>query len=185
VTFRNTTPISTGVFQETFYYHPAAPIGSNGYLRYPFSGRTPYCQPYLRRRKPAATTDLKEPADKFEPDATKLQESCQRLGGDALAIDWILVVSKHGASKDALIRTLDPNELDQMDFPGGFQPRQAYDGFFSKDRGPVRVWTLQGADKDALESHKYAPHHLRKFHFGLTDPCKIWYVRWAFFTMAN
>ena len=66
-----------------------------------------------------------------------------------------------------------------MKFPGGFEPRQAYDGFLSK----VGDFYECGLCKDGRKAHwkhkKDAPRHLRKFHFGLADLCKIWCVGWG------
>ena len=91
-------------------------------------------------------------------------------------MDWIVVVFKYGVTKEALLRPLDSNEVDQMDFPGGFEPHQAYEGFISKIGDRYEC----GLCKEGKEAHwknkKDAPRHLRKFHFGLWDPCKTWCV---------
>jgi hypothetical protein len=76
-------------------------------------------------------------------------------------------VLKHGVTKEALLHPLDSSEVDQMAFHGGFEPRQAYDGFISK----TGDWYERGLCKEGKETHrknkKDAPRHLRKFQFGL------------------
>jgi len=82
----------------------------------------------------------------------------------------------YGVTKEALIRALSRKEIDEMSFSGGFEPRQAYEGFISK----VGDYYECGLCKDGKKVHwkhkKDAPRHLRKFHFGLADLCR-WYVR--------
>jgi len=83
----------------------------------------------------------------------------------------------YGVTKEALVRALNRKEIDEMSFSGGFEPRQAYDGFISK----VGDYYECGLCKDGKRVHwkhkKDAPRHLRKFHFGLADLCRSWYVR--------
>jgi len=183
VTFRNTAPISTEVFQDPFNYHHAASNGPNRCPRQSASSRAAY--PHLPRESSPLESRRysrpgKEPTAKFEPEATKLQELCERLGGDAFAVDWILVVFKHGVTKEALIRSLDRNELAELDFPGGFEPRLASDGFLSKIGDRYECGLCKEGKNTYWKYKKDAPRHLRKFHFGLADLCKIWCVRWAF-----
>ena len=112
----------------------------------------------------------------YEPDPIKLQASCRVRGGADFACQWIITVFKDGVTQQALLRRLKLTEIKRMDFPGGFKPSLAYDGF------------LQGAD-DGFEcclctvdnrvwwkNKKDAIRHLRKFHFGLADRCDTWYV---------
>ena len=42
----------------------------------------------------------KEPAAEFGSDVVKLQGSCERCRGTLFAVDWILVVFKHGVAKE-------------------------------------------------------------------------------------
>ena len=166
---------------------PPIPSGSS---REPASSRAAYRRAYLPREPPSSGVRSynrpgKEPAAKFEPDAVKLQESCERHGGSAVAVDWILVVFKHGVTKEALFIALDRNEIDQMDFRGGFEPRQAYDGFLSKIGNRYECGLCKEGKKTTWKHKKDAPRHLRKFHFGLADPCKLWCVRWPYFAPLN
>ena len=158
-------------------------VASKNKIRQPASAssRAAYRQRHSPRDTPPSKTRSynrpgRELAVKFEPDAVKLQESCERHRGSSFAVDWIAVVFKYGVTKEALLRPLDSNEVDQMDFPGGFEPHQAYDGFISKIGDRYEC----GLCKEGKEAHwknkKDAPRHLRKFHFGLGDPCKIWCV---------
>ena len=52
-----------------------------------------------------------------------------------------------------------------VNFPGGFEPRQAYDGFISKigDRYECGLW--KEGKRMYWKSKKDTPRHLRKFHF--------------------
>ena len=70
----------------------------------------------------------KKPAAPFQPDCLKLEEFCRQVGGRTFAVDWIVSTFKYGVSKEALRRVLERKEIDEMDFPGGFEPHQAYDG---------------------------------------------------------
>ena len=160
----------------------ASTTESDHEVRQPPSSRAAYRQPHFPRDTPPSRARSynrpgKELAVKFEPDAAKLQESYKRHRESSFAIEWIVVVFKYGVTKEALLRPLDSNEIDNMNFPGGFDPRQAYDGFISK----IGDWYECGLCKEGKETHwknkKDAPRHLRKFHFGLGDPCTIWRVR--------
>ena len=122
----------------------------------------------------------KEPAAEFEPNPVKLRESCERDGGSAFAVDWTLVVFNQGVTKEALFRTLDRGEIDRMiNFPGGFDPRQAYDGFISKNGNRYECGLCKEGKRTCWKNKKDAPRHLRKFHFGIGDPCGIWCVLWV------
>jgi len=120
----------------------------------------------------------KEPAAEFEPNPAKLRDSCERDGGNAFAVAWTLVVFNHGVTKEALIRTLERSEIGRMNFPGGFEPRQAYDGFISKIGDHYECGLCNEAKRPCWKNKKDAPRHLRKFHFGLGDPCGTWCVLW-------
>ena len=139
------------------------------------------CQPYLPCEPPPSEVltynrQRKEPAAEFEPDPVKLYESCGRYGGSAFAVNWILVVFRGGVTKEALLRTLHRNEMNQMTFQCGFELRQGYDGFISR----TGAWFVCGLCKEGSRTRwkhkKDAPRHLRKFHFGLGDPCKVWCI---------
>ena len=128
--------------------------------------------PEPRRYRPG-----KEPAAEFEPNPINLRESCKRDGGSAFAVDWTLVVFHHGVTKEALVRTLDRGEIGRMvNFPGGFEPRQAYDGFISKIGDRYECGLCKEGKRTCWKNKKDAPRHLRKFHFGIGDPCGIWCV---------
>jgi len=45
----------------------------------------------------------------------------------------------YGVTTEALRRVLERKEIDEMNFPGGFEPHQAYDGFISKLAGATSV----------------------------------------------
>ncbi len=131
--------------------------------------------PEPRRYRPG-----KEPAAEFEPNPIILRESCKRDAGSAFAVDWTLVVFHHGVTKEALLRTLDRGEIGLMvNFPGGFEPRQAYDGFISKIGDRYECGLCKEGKRTCWKNKKDAPRHLRKFHFGIGDPCGIWCVLWA------
>jgi len=86
-------------------------------------------------------------------------------------------VFKYGVTKEALLRNLDRNEIDQMDFPSGFEPRQAYDGFLSMIGDRYECGLCKEGKETHWKNKKDAPRHLRKFHFGLADQCRLWCVR--------
>jgi len=116
----------------------------------------------------------KKPAARFQPDPLKLEESCGQAGGTAFAVDWIISVFKYGVITEALLRTLERTEIDQMNFPGGFEPHQAYDGFISKVGDRYECGLCREGKRTRWKHKKDAPRHLRKFHFGLADVCKTW-----------
>ena len=63
-----------------------------------------------------------------------------------------------------------------MNFLGGFEPRQVYDGFIMKNRDRYECGLCSEDKKTYWKAKKDAPRHLCKFHFGLADVCKVWYV---------
>jgi hypothetical protein len=167
--------------QESYGSLPSTSTAWAHQVREPASSQAAYLQPNSQHGTPPSKTRSynrpgREPAVKFEPDAVKLRRLCERRRGSSFAVDWVVVVFKYGVTKEALLRPLDSNEVDQMDFHGGFEPRQAYDGFISK----IGDWYECGLCKEGKVTHwknkKDAPRHLRKFHFGLGDPCRIWCV---------
>jgi len=119
----------------------------------------------------------KKPATDLEPNPIKLYETiCKERGGNNFATDWVLVVFKYGVSKDSLHRALKPGEVATMNFTGGFKPRQAYDGFVTKIKDRYECGLCREDKKTHWKTKKDAPRHLRKFHFGLADVCKVWYA---------
>ena len=123
----------------------------------------------------------KKPAAPFEPDALKLEESCRQDGGSAFAVDWIIPTFKYGVTAEALLRVLKRKEINEVNFPGGFEPHQAYDGFISKAGGRYECGLCKEGKKTQWKNKKDAPRHLRKFHFGIADVCNAWWVkRWRF-----
>ena len=127
----------------------------------------------------------KEPAARFEANPLKLQELCRRHGGSTFALDWIVTVFKYGVTKEALIRTLSREEIDELSLPGASEPRQAYDGFLSKVGDRYECGLCKDGKKTHWKHKKDAPRHLRKFHFGLADLCRNWYVRSVIFNLSS
>jgi hypothetical protein len=169
--FRSSTPVLVGAPQEHLDNITRAPTQSSRPADLQFHlPREPVC----RYNRPG-----KEPAAEFEPNPVKLRESCERNGGSAFAVDWTLVVFKHGVNKEALLRSLNRSEIGRMHFRGGFVPRQAYDGFISKIGDRFECGLCEEGERTCWKNKKDAPRHLRKFHFGLGDPCNIWCVRWC------
>lgn len=93
-------------------------------------------------------------------------------------VDWVLVVFKHGVTKDALFRALGREEIDQagVDAPGGFELGKAYDGFLAKIGDRYGCGLCKEGRRTYWKHKKDAPRHLRKFHFGLADICTTWCV---------
>jgi hypothetical protein len=118
----------------------------------------------------------KPPAD-LERDPVKLHDKiCKERGSSNFATNWFLIVFKYGMSKDVLSRILKPEEIAAMDFKGGFEPRQVYDGFITKV-GEIYECGLCKEDKKTYwKAKRNTPRHLRKFHFRLADMCDIWYA---------
>ncbi len=116
----------------------------------------------------------RKPAAPFQPDPLILEESCRRARGSTFAVDWVISTFKHGVTTEALLRVLDRKEIDEMEFPGGFEPHQAYDGFISKVGARYECGLCKEGKRTRWMHKKDAPRHLRKFHFGLADVCKAW-----------
>ena len=116
----------------------------------------------------------KKPAAQFQPDPLKLEESCHRAGGSTFAVNWIMATFKYGVSTQALLRILERKEIDEIDFPGGFELHQAYDGFIAKVGELYECCLCKEGNRTRWKNKKDAPRHLRKFHFGLADECKAW-----------
>src|SRR5258706_5312041 len=71
----------------------------------------------------------KKPAAGLERDPIKLHDNiCRERRYSNFATDWTLVVFKNGVTVDVLSRVLTPQEISAMNFAGGFEPRQVYDG---------------------------------------------------------
>ena len=127
----------------------------------------------------------KKPAAPFQPDCLKLEEFCRKIGGRTFAVDWIVSTFKYGVSTEALHRVLERKEIDEMDFPGGFEPHQAYDGFISKVGKRYECGLCKEGNRTRWKNKKDAPRHLRKFHFGLADVCKDWCVKRRRFSLLR
>jgi len=148
-------------------------------IRPPATRRALPSQPLLPRDTPVPDERSydrpgKKPAAHFRPDPLKLQESCRRAGGSAFAVDWIISTFMYGVTTEALLRVLERKEIDEMNFPGGFEPHQAYDGFISKVGGRYECGLCKEGKRTRWKNKKDAPRHLRKFHFGLADVCEDW-----------
>lgn len=118
----------------------------------------------------------KKPAAEYEPDPLKLQTLCQLRGGTDFACQWIPTVFKNGVTLEALIRPLEFTEIESMNFPGGFAPSLAYDGFLKKAGDGVECCLCAVDRRTWWKNKKDAVRHLRKFHFGLADQCGTWCV---------
>ena len=116
----------------------------------------------------------KKPAAPFRPDPLKLEESCRQAGGSPFAVEWIISTFKYGVTAEALLRVLKRKEIDEMNFPGGFEPHQAYDGFISKVGERYECGLCMEGNRTRWKNRKDAPRHLRKFHFGIADVCNTW-----------
>ena len=116
----------------------------------------------------------RKPAAPFQHDPLVLEETCRQAGGSTFAIDWVISTFKYGVTTEALHRVLECKEIDEMEFPGGFEPYQAYDGFISKVGGRYECVLCKEGNRVRWKHKKDAPWHLRKFHFGLADECKAW-----------
>ena len=127
----------------------------------------------------------KKPAATFQPDPLKLEEYCRQAGGSAYAVDWIIPTFMHGVNKEALLCFLKRKEIDEMDFLGGFEPHQAYDGFISKVGNRYKCGLCKEGKRTWWKNKKDAPRHLRKFHFGLADVCKNWCVKRGHFSLLR
>ena len=116
----------------------------------------------------------KKPAAPSQPDALTLEEYCRQGGGSAFAVDWVIPTFKYGVTAEALLRVLKRKEIDEMNFPGGFEPHQAYDGFISKAGERYECGLCREGNRTRWKNKKDAPRHLRKFHFGIADVCNTW-----------
>ena len=131
-------------------------------------------QKALRQR--VFTQPGRKPAAEYEADPIKLRASCERRGGTDFACGWILVVFKDGVTLDALTRRLKLTEIEDVNFPGGFELCLAYDGFLEKVDDSFECCLCAIGERVWWKHKKDAVRHLRKFHFGLADQCTTWYV---------
>lgn len=104
----------------------------------------------------------------------ELQAACRRRGGADFACQWISRVFKDGVTLEALVRRLKLTEIEGMNFPGGFQPSLAYDGFLQKADEGFECCLCPFDKRTWWKNKKDAVRHLRKFHFGLADRCGTW-----------
>ena len=117
----------------------------------------------------------KQPAE-YEADPSKLRASWQRRGGTDFACEWILVVFKDQVTLGALTRRLKLTEIEDVNFPGGFELCFAYDGFLEKVDDSFECCLCAVGERVWWKNKKDA---VRKFHFGLADQCTTWYVIWV------
>ena len=138
----------------------------------------PHAEPDQIRKERSYDRPGKKPAVPYRRDPLELQKLCQRRGGCDFAVDWIMVAFQRGVSLEALIRTLDPAEVENVDWSAsnGFQLRQAYDGFLVKIGHQFECGLCKEGKRTHWVHKKDAVRHLRKFHFGLADRCRIWCV---------
>ena len=89
-----------------------------------------------------------------------------------------MVVFRHDVSLDALVRRLDFTEVERADWGiiNGFELRQAYDGFLAKIGHHFECGLCKKKKRTHWVHKKDAIRHLRKFHFGLADRCRMWCV---------
>jgi len=118
----------------------------------------------------------KKPAAEYEPDPGELQVSCRLRGGTNFACQWIPTVFNDGVTLNALVRRLTLTEIEHMNFPGGFEPCLAYDGFLQKAEDGFECRLCASGKRVWWKNKKDAVRHLRKFHFGLADQCDTWCV---------
>ena len=153
-------------------YRPALPAQPRGVVRrHPRVVRT--------RQRPARRVydrPGKRPAAEYEPDPIKLRASCARRGGTDFACEWVPIVFKDGVTLEALVRRLTLTEIEAMNFPGGFEPYRAYDGFLETADDGFECGLCVVGKRVWWQHKKDAVRHLRKFHFGLADLCTMWYV---------
>ena len=128
-------------------------------------------------RTAAATIDLAKSLPLTSNVLIKLHDKiCRERGDGNFATDWTLIAFKYGVSDGVLSRVLTPQEITAMNFDGGFEPRQVYDGFITKFGDHYECGLCKEDKKTYWKAKKNAPRHLRKFHFGLADVCKSWYA---------
>ena len=147
----------------------------------------PLAQPDQIRSERSYDRPGKKPAVPYRCDPLELQKHWQRRGGSAFAVDWIMVAFQSGVSLEALIRTLDPAEVENEDWSAsnGFQLRQAYDGFLVKIGHQFECGLCKEDKRTHWVHKKDAVRHLRKFHFGLADRCKFWCVVFSYCSFST
>jgi len=118
----------------------------------------------------------KKPEARYEPDPIKLEALCLQRGGTEFACQWIPIVFKDGVTREALLRRLNSNEIEIMNFRGGFEPSLAYEGFLQVAEGGFECCLCTVGKRVSWKHKKDAVRHFRKFHFGLADECITWCV---------
>ena len=118
----------------------------------------------------------KKPEAEYEPDPVKLETLCRLRGGTEFACQWIPRVFKDGVTLEALLRRFKLNEIESMNFQGGFEPSLAYDGFLQVAEGGFECCLCIVDKRIWWRNKKAAVRHFRKFHFGLADQCITWCV---------
>ena len=85
---------------------------------------------------------------------------------------------KHCVTTEALLRVLECKEIDEMNFPGGFEPSPSVRWVHLAKVGACYECCLRReGNRTQWKHNKDAPRHLRKFYFGLADVCKDWCVK--------
>ena len=138
----------------------------------------PHAQPDQIKKARSYDRPGKKPAVPYRSDPLELQKHYKHRGGCDFAVDWIMVAFQNGVSLGALIRTLDPAEAEKADRSAstGFQLRQAYDGFLVKIGDRFECGLCKEGKRTHWLHKKDSVRHLRKFHFGLAERCRTWYV---------
>ena len=173
---------SLGLISYGFEPSGDCPIGENP-PNVPRELNPPHNQPdhvTLHHNRKAKSYDRpgKKPAVPYEGDPLELQKHCKRRGGRDFAVNWITVAFKRDVSLDALVRPLDLTEVENSDrsTSNGFKLRQAYDGFIAKTGYHFECGLCEEGNRRHWVHKKDAVRHLRKFHFGLADRCRVWCV---------
>ena len=111
----------------------------------------------------------KKPAARFQPDPLKLDAHCQQAKGRPFAMDWIVPNFAHGVTTEALLRVLGRKEINEMDFPGGFEPQQAYDGLISKVGEHYECGPCKEGDEIPWKNKKNGLRRARDLPYGPAD----------------
>jgi len=113
----------------------------------------------------------KKPTAEYELDPLKLQTSCEQRGGTDFACQWIPIIFEDGVTLGALARRLKLTGIERMNFPDGFGPCLAYDGFLEKAGNGFESCLCTVGKRVWWKNKKDAVRHLR---FGLADRCVTW-----------
>ena len=172
--------------EDNLWDYTIQPSGSNRQLGSPHP--TPSTEPSARRVSSLSRCRCYDrPGNKLtadsERDSIKLHDNiCRQRGDSNFATDWVLIVFKYGVTMDVLIRVLTSQEITAMNFAGGFEPRQVYDGFITKVGDYYECGLCKEDKKTCWKAKKNAPH---QFHFGLADVCETWYAPPILNTLYN